>query len=350
MKAVQKFQHGYGNIHCVEVPEPSPERGQVKIKIAYTGICGTDLHFYDESFPLTVPLPLTLGHEFSGVVCEVGEGVTQWKVGDRVTAETAKETCGVCERCQTGQHSLCTQRRAFGQQLDGVMAEYICTDAKRVHRVPDTVSLLEASMCEPSCVAYHAVLSLTDIKPGELAVVIGPGPIGMGVVQMLAAAGAYILILGRRRNQKRLELALSMGAAEAVYIDEEDALAKVMALTGNQGADYIFDCAGKDDAIEMGIGLCKKGGTFVEVALTDFKGSTIHNFSDIVMKEIRFQGSFSHRYREWDRVLNMMARKKLDVLPMVSHKFKLEECVEAFEAKDKLKVIFEIDPEEWPKA
>lgn len=346
MKAVQKFQHGYGNIHCVEVPEPSPERGQVKIKIAYTGICGSDLHFYDESIPLQVPLPLTLGHEFSGVVVEVGEGVKEWQVGDRVTAETAKETCGVCERCQTGQHSLCTQRRAFGQQLDGVMAEYICTDAKRVHKVPDNVSLLAAAMCEPSCVAYHAVLELTNVKPGDLAVVIGPGPIGLGVVQMLAAAGAHILLLGRRRNQKRMELGLTMGAAEVLYIDEASAKDRVNELSDNQGADYIFDCAGKDDAIEMGIDLCKKGGTFVEVALTNFAGSTIRNFGQIVMKEICFQGSFSHRYMNWDRVLRMMSRGKLDVLPMVSHKFKLEDCVEAFEAKDKLKVMFEIHPEE----
>lgn len=343
MKAVRKLEKGYGNIACVEVPEPSPTYGQVKIKIAYSGICGTDLHYYDGSLPSTPPI--TLGHEFSGVIVELGEGVTDFKVGDRVTAETAKETCGVCEMCKTGQHSLCNHRKAFGQQLDGVMAEYICTTHERVHHVPDNVSLLEAAMCEPTCVGYHGVLELTNIKPSELAVVIGPGPIGLGVVQLAAAAGAHVVLLGRRRNQKRLELGQSMGAATILYIDEVDPVEEIQKLSGGMGADYIFECAGKDDAIEMAIDLCKKGGTVVELGVTSFTGSTLKNFMQIIMKEIRFQGSFSHRYKNWDRVLAMMSQKKIDVKPMVSHLFKLEDCVEAFEAKDKLKVLFEIHPE-----
>ena len=344
MKAVRKLENGHGHVACVQVEEPKTQRDQVKIQVYYSGICGTDMHFYEGEIKMPVT-PITLGHEFSGVVVEIGEDVKGIQVGDRVTTETAKETCGICDNCRTGKHALCTQRRALGQQLDGAMAEYVCMPYDRVHKVPDAVSLEEAALTEPSCIAYHAVIDLTQIKPQELAVVIGPGPIGLLTAQMAASMGAKVVVLGRQRNSLRLELAKTLGADDVIMIDKEDPVKKIKEMTDGLGADYVFECSGKDDGISQAIQLCKKGGTMVEIGVTNPQGSTITSFYQAVMSEVKIQCSFSHRYLNWDRVLRMMETGRLQVKPLISHKFPLEQCEEAFLAKDKIKVLFEVKKE-----
>lgn len=339
MKAVQKLENGHGNIGCVNVPEPAVQPGQVKIKVQFAGICGSDVHYYHGDVPMAVPI--TLGHEFSGTVVEVGQGVTAFAVGDKVTTETAKESCGTCRHCRTGLYSLCNNRRALGQQVDGSMAEYVTMPEARVHRIPPNVSMEAAALCEPACIAYHAVVDLCNIAPGDTCVVIGPGPIGMLCAQILTARGACVVLVGKARHKKRLELAKTLGADVTLASDEVDAVKEVRALTEDFGADFVFECSGKDDAISEGIEMLRKGGTLVEVGVTSPAGSKIDAFLAAVLKEINIQGSFSHRYPNWDRVLQMMEHDQIKADPLVSAKYPFEECETAFTAKDTIKVLLQ---------
>ena len=343
MKAIRKLDAGFGNIALMNIPDVSPKDNEVKIKVAYAGICGTDMSIYTGA-KSTYP-PITMGHEFSGVITEVGKAVKGWKVGDRVIAETTKLYCGECEFCKTGKHSLCPERGALGQQVDGVFAEYVCQVAEMLHRVPDGVSLLEAALVEPAACAYHAVFDLNDVKANDKVVVIGPGPMGLLTAQMLKAAGAYVIITGISGDEGRLALARKLGADCTVVTTEEDLKLVVDELTSGVGADYVFECAGFESSITTAFDIVKKMGTVVQVGIPNPKGVTLPNYTNVMMKELRVIGSFSHRYIDWDKTLDLISRGLLDLDPLVSHFFELEECEEAFAAKDKIKVVFRIHPE-----
>lgn len=341
MKAILKTAEGFGHIACQEIPEPVPKADEVKIKVAYAGICGTDLSIYTGA--KAVCPPIVMGHEFSGVITEKGSAVTGWEVGDRVIAETTKESCGHCEYCKTGRHSLCAERRALGQQVDGVFAEYVCQKAEMLHKIPENVSLLEASMAEPSACAYHAVFDLNGVKAIDKTVVIGPGPMGLLATQLLKAAGAYVIVAGIHGDESRLKLAAELGADHTALIDDLKPL--IQELTSGVGVDYVFDCAGVESSIRTAISLAKRTGTIVQVGIPSSKGVTLTNYNDVVLKELRIIGSFSHRYWDWEPVLGLMDRGLLCVKSLASHFFTLEECEKAFAAKDKVKVIFKISPE-----
>ena len=331
MRAVQKLENGVGHIGCVEIPEPQTEPGYVKVKVHACGVCGSDVHYYHGDVPMNVPI--TLGHEVSGTIVELGEGVEGFALGERVVTETAKASCGVCRHCRTGLYSLCNHRQALGQQLNGAMQEYITMPTARLHRIPANVSLDAAALTEPGCVAHHAVVDLCKVAPLDVAVVIGPGPIGMLCAQILKACGAYVVLVGKSRHQKRLQMALELGADKVIASDEIDAVKEVLALTDSFGADFVFECSGADEAISQSILMLRKGGTLLEVGVTNPKGSFVEAFLPAVLKEIRIQGSFSHRYHNWDRVLEMMSKGQIQAEPLISGRYKLEECEAAFTEK-----------------
>ena len=343
MKAIIKTQEGFGHIVCRETAEPSPQEGEVRIGIAYAGICGTDTSIFTGAKP-THP-PIIMGHEFSGVITETGEGVTGWKPGDRVVAETTKVFCGHCEFCRTGQHSLCPERGALGQQVDGVFAESVCQKAEMLHRIPDGVSLLEAAMIEPAACCCHAVYDLNDIKPTDTVVVIGPGPMGLITAQLVKAAGAKLIVAGIACDRERLKLAAELGADRTVVTDEEDLKTVVDGLTAGRGADIVFDCAGFASCIDTAFDTVRRMGTVVQVGIPNAQGVTLRSYDKVMLKELRVLGSFSHRSWNWDRALELVERGLLRLRPLISHSFTLEEGEQAFAVKDKTKIIFNIHPE-----
>lgn len=181
MKALVKTELGFGNLEVQEKPEPSPGRNQVKIEVKYAGICGSDIHTYEGHYK--VATPVTLGHEFAGEVVEVGENVTEFKVGDRVTSETTFYICGECEYCKTQDYNLCNHRKGLGSQQDGGFTKYLIARKESVHHLPVNVDYQSAAMTEPLACTYHAVAK-TEINEGDLVVVIGPGPIGLLAAQV----------------------------------------------------------------------------------------------------------------------------------------------------------------------
>jgi (R,R)-butanediol dehydrogenase / meso-butanediol dehydrogenase / diacetyl reductase len=180
--------HGPNKVEVADVPEPAPTEGTVKVKVGFNGICGTDLHEYyagpifvpTEPHPLTGrALPLTIGHEFSGVITDVGAGVTGYAAGDRVAIEPIYR-CGQCGPCRVGTYNICQRIGFHGLMSDGGMAEYTVVPTNMLHRLPDNVSLELGALVEPMSVAYHAA-TLGDVTPGDTAVVFGAGPIGIGL-------------------------------------------------------------------------------------------------------------------------------------------------------------------------
>jgi len=217
MQALVNYSGTPGSVELRDVPKPQIRPGEVLLRSRGIGICGSDLHQWHGTQAWAVNWPVTLGHEFCGEVVEVGSDVTGWHVGDRVACETAARVCGHCPMCRTGHYNLCPERLGFGYGVDGAAAEFVKAEPRLLHRIPDNVTWEQAALTEPCAVAFNAVVEKSHPRPGDLAVVLGPGPIGLLVTQMLRNTGpARLVLVGLRRDAKRLELAQRFGADEVI--------------------------------------------------------------------------------------------------------------------------------------
>src|SRR5918999_1399860 len=204
----------------VVVPEIGDE--DVLLRVGAVSVCGSDVHQAYNTHSWPVNIPVVLGHEFAGTVAKVGRWVRGFREGDRVVSETAAEVCGECTLCRTGRYNLCPRRKGFGYGIDGAMAAYVKVPARCLHHIPDTLPFELACLAEPHAVAYNALCVNSTIRPGDLVVVLGPGPIGLLCARMAALAGADPLIVaGRSNDAARLEIAPQLGATAVVDVDRE---------------------------------------------------------------------------------------------------------------------------------
>lgn len=210
VKALVKTREGYGNLELLDKEVATPLDDKVKIEVHYAGICGTDIHTYEGHYK--VNFPVTLGHEFSGEIVEVGADVKDFKVGDRVTSETTFYVCNECEYCKSKDYNLCNHRKGIGTQVDGAFTNYVIAREESLHHIPDEVSYQSAAMTEPLACAHHGV-SKIQVNSGDIAVVMGPGPIGLLVAQVLKSKGATVVVTGLDNDKVRL------GKAEALHMD-----------------------------------------------------------------------------------------------------------------------------------
>jgi len=327
MKALRKLRRGPGNVELVNVDPPRPGEGEVIVKVQYAGVCGTDIHILHDLYPKALP-PVTLGHEFCGVVSELGIDVQGWKVGDRVTVESAAEFCGVCEFCRSGQTQRCEKRQAFGSGRDGAFAPFVVTRQNGLHRLPDHVSFQEGALCEPLACAVHAVMERSSVEPGQKVLVTGPGPIGLLVLQVAKAVGATVVISGTQRDEERLKLAKRMGADQFVQIDQQDLNSLVHEFTRGIGVDAAYECSGAEDALSDCFQGVRRGGEIVQVGLF---GSPIElNYDQVTFKEVQVKGSFTHNRRTWEKAIDLLRDRKVDLTSLVSREFPLDQWEEAF--------------------
>ena len=227
MKAVVNYENGEKKVRLMDVAVPEPAPGQVRIRVSYCGICGTDIHIFtgDGGYP-TNP-PVTMGHELSGVVESVGEGVDPAWIGEKVVSETYYYTCGTCFYCQTGHSNLCLQKKSIGSAVNGAMAEYVVVPAKNLHKIPEGVTMKEAAMTEPLACCTQGVLEFGGLRPGDKVLLTGPGAIGLMCLQLAVSAGATVIVAGTAVDKDRMELARELGASEIVYSDQPDAEEKI---------------------------------------------------------------------------------------------------------------------------
>jgi L-iditol 2-dehydrogenase len=316
MRALVNYGPEDGSVALREVPVPQPQAGEVLLRVRAVGTCGSDLHQYHGTQSWAVDWPVILGHEFCGEVAALGAGVTGWQPGDRVVCETAARTCGTCALCRTAHYNLCPSRKGFGYGVDGACASFVAVRAHLLHRLPDQVSWLEGAVTEPCCNAATAVLVHSQLRAGETAVVLGPGPIGLLCTQMLhTCTPAHLVVAGLAVDAPRLALAERFGATRTVFTDREPLEPVVRRLGDGLGAHLVVDAAGVSAALAQALAVVRPGGQITKIGW----GPQPLEFSldPLVAKAVRLQGSFSHTWETWERVLRLLALRAIDVRPLV---------------------------------
>lgn len=329
MKAAVIYGEKDLRIEDVEVKDVGV--GQVKVKVGWAGICGSDLHAYNhglslayEEHPMTHDkTPLVLGHEFSGTVEEVGEGIETVAVGDKVAIEPMLY-CGECEPCRTGKYNLCEVSNVgfFGLAGDGGFAEYFVAEEKYFHKLPESVSLEEGALVEPTAVAFHAI-GLSNLKAGQSSAIYGAGPIGLLTLlcaQAYGAAETFVIDL----SQERLDKAKELGATYVINAGDEDAVEKIMKITGNRGVDVSFEVAGANPTFNSAVKSIKRGGTVQVIA--GFGGDVSFNPNDLLTVEgqIKFSLAYAHDFKP---VIKAISDGQLDVLKVVTNRINLDDVV-----------------------
>jgi alcohol dehydrogenase/L-iditol 2-dehydrogenase len=271
-----------------------------------------------------VNYPVVLGHEFAGVIAAVGAEVQGWSEGDRAVSETAAVINSDSPLSRAGLYNLDPSRKGFGYGVDGAMTRYVRVPARCLHAVPKGLALEHAALTEPCCVAYNAVVNNAKIRPGDRVLVLGPGPIGVLCVAMARLCGAEVALVGLERDRARLEVARGYGCETLVGDASEWARAR-----DGLGADGIIDAAGVSAALKLALELVRPAGWISKVGW----GPQPLNFSldPLVQKNITLQGSFSHNWPVWERVLALLASGQLDVRPVLGGVWALEHWHEAFE-------------------
>jgi L-iditol 2-dehydrogenase len=337
MKAVVKEKKGAGNVAYIEMPEPQPQKGELKVEVKAAGVCGTDIHILHDGFRYNPPV--VLGHEFAGVVVAVGEGVTGFKIGDRVTAEAPARLCGTCAFCRVGNYNLCSNRLGLGWGVNGCFAKYTVIEEKMAHKIPDNVSFKAGAVIEPLACVIHG-MELTELSADQVAIVAGPGPIGLLMLQAAKAEGATVIVTGTSIDKERLALAKRLGADYAVNVQEQDLAAFVRGLTNGYGADVVFECSGNENSVNACLEAVKKGGKYTQMGL--FGKRIGIDMDKVVTKELKLVGVQSQRWTSWERALKLLAAGKIQLEPVVSGEFSLadwEKAFQAFESKEGLKIV-----------
>lgn len=284
VKALVKTREGHGNLELLDKEVATPLDDKVKIKVHYAGICGTDIHTYEGHYK--VNFPVTLGHEFSGEIVEVGADVKDFKVGDRVTSETTFYVCNECEYCESKDYNLCNHRKGIGTQVDGAFTNYVIAREESLHHIPDEVSYQSAAMTEPLACAHHGV-SKIQVNSGDVAVVMGPGPIGLLVAQVLKSKGATVVVTGLDNDKVRLD------KAEALHMD------------------YVVNLQQTD--------------------LKTYINGITFDMEKVIQKEITVVGSRSQKPADWEPSLQLMADGLVNAEALVTKIYDISKWDEAYQ-------------------
>ncbi len=329
MKAARYY--GYKDIRVEDVEKPSLKPDEVLVKVHWAGICGTDRHEY--TGPVWIPIdkphritgqqaPLTLGHELSGEIVEVGADVTDWAVGDPVTA-SGNIYCGECEYCQSGRMNLCSNLAFNGIGKDGAFAEYVALPAYQLYRVPESVSMKQAVLAEPLACGWHATSKVGDIK-GKNVAIIGPGIIGLSCVIAARSAGAKeIVVVGLGNTSKNI--ALKMGAT--TYVDSlvQDPQTVMEKLTEGYGFDVVYECVGVQSSLNTACQLLRKGGILMVMGVFEKTPLLNMNIFQEGERVLMTSQAYADEIRE---VLAMMETESLPFEDLITAQISLDRIVE----------------------
>ena len=338
MKALVKTRKGVGFIEVRDVPEPRPGQGEVKIKIAACGVCGSDIHVRHDTFPYWPPV--ILGHEFTGTIVETGPGCKLFKVGERVVAEPHARACGHCYLCRTGNIQICPEKRSPGWGIDGGMAEFICYPEVLLHRIPDSMSWDQAAVVEPTANVVTDLLERTGVMPGDFVVVQGPGPIGLLAAMAARAVGAQeVAILGTPGDvERRFKKAADLGFTKLINVAETNPVEAVLSLTSGRGADVVVECSGAPKAIAGMVELVRKKGRISVIGLTG--GKTVElPWDKFAFKVLDVFFNLSTSHTSWDRSISLIASGRMPSEQVITHRGPLEKWEELFDAVENLKAL-----------
>lgn len=325
MKAIIKREAKPG-VWMEDVPKPHIKDHEVLIKIKKTSICGTDVHIYewDEWAKKTIPIPCVIGHEFAGVIAEVGKNVTGLKVGERVSGE-GHITCGQCKQCLTGRKVLCPNTIGVGVNRDGCFAEYLAIPAENVFRIPDDITDEIASIFDPLGNAVHTALSYDLV--GNDVLITGAGPIGIMAIPIVKKAGARNIVI-TDMNEYRLNLAQKMGATKVVNVKTES-IHNVMETLNIKGFDVCLEMSGSAQALQSLPELATHGGHLVLLGI--LPSNVAINWHQVIFKMLTIKGIYGREiFKTWFQMSHML-QSGLNVAPVITHRFAIDDYQKAFE-------------------
>jgi alcohol dehydrogenase/L-iditol 2-dehydrogenase len=322
--AVVNFAPEKGSVELREIALPTIGEDDVLLEVANVGVCGSDLHQWTSDHSWPVNYPVVLGHEFGGHIAALGQRVTDWKEGDRVVSETAAIINAGSPLSRTGLYNLDPDRKGFGYGVNGAMTKYVRVPARCLHQIPDSLRFEQACLTEPCCVAYNATVGNSRIRPGDRVIVLGPGTIGILCAAMARLCGAEVAIVGLEADRHRLNIATQYGC-EAIVGDATEWAKRRDGL----GADLIIDAAGASITLKIALQLVKPNGHITKVGW----GPQPLGFSldPLVQKNVTLQGSFSHNWPIWERVIALLGNGMLDVNPIIGGVWPITEWHTAFE-------------------
>ncbi|MGG5370637.1 zinc-binding dehydrogenase [Enterococcus sp. AZ196] len=327
MKALRKMKDGFGNMELCDFDKPSPKNDDVLIKVVFSGICGSDIHAFKGEY--NKKIPLTLGHEFIGIVHEIGDKVTTLTVGERVVSETTYEVCEKCVHCSAQEFNLCSQRKGLGTQVDGSFATFVLAKAERCHKLPERISNETAALIEPLACCVHAVMEKTHIHPNEKIAVFGPGPIGVLLALVAKSLKADVTLIGISKDAYRLAKAKELGLSLTVdsqTIDWDSFLAE---RTEQLGFDQVFECSGSPQALQQALEIVKKKGTVIQEGLFA-KNPVPVDMSLLLNKEIQLIGSRTQKTSSWLKTIEWLQTSNIDLSPVITNILPLTQWEEAF--------------------
>jgi L-iditol 2-dehydrogenase len=326
-----KLAPGAGSVGLSERPEPRPERGHVVLEVIGAGICGTDLHIADGEYATVTPV--TMGHEVTGSVADVGEGVDETWLGARVASETYFSTCGRCAHCLAGRVNLCPERRSIGTHVDGAFAPRLHVPVTNLHRLPDWLAGPTATLCEPlACVCHSLLEPEPAVRPRDDVLVIGPGPVGLLAAQVARAAGGDVHVRGTPRDEARLAAARGLGLGTSTT---EDPLVD---------ADVVVECSGHEVGMADGLAAARRGARYVQIGLA---GKPVSLPFDLVcFHELTVTSGFASTPTSWRKAIELVTERRVELEPLLTEVVPLADWKRAFAATRAAEGIkFVLDPQ-----
>ncbi len=338
---LQQVMTAPGKVEFREVPIPQLKAGEVLVKIMEIGICGSDIHVYLGKHPFT-SYPVTQGHEVSGLIEKLGEGVTGLTIGQKVTIQP-QVVCGQCYPCRHGKYNLCESLKVMGFQTTGVASHYFAVDAKKVTPLPETMSLEEGAMIEPLAVAVHAVRRMGDMT-GKDVCVLGAGPIGILVAQAAKGMGAARVMI-TDISEVRLQKAAECGIDFCINTKETNFGEALLQSFGPDKADVIYDCAGNDITMGQAIQYARKGSTIILVAV--FAGMAKVDLAVLNDHELDLNTSMMYRSEDYEKAIELADSGKVQLKPLISQRFPFQKYLEAYKYIDEnrettMKVLIDV--------
>jgi L-iditol 2-dehydrogenase len=328
MQALVKYEKGPGHVELREMPEPPCGDQQYKIEVAWCGICGTDLHVRHDTFR-NYP-PVILGHEFSGTIVEAGKHTDRTRIGEQGTIFPAMAvTCGKCIYCRMGNIMFCLERRGMGHGVNGAFTKYAVVKPEQAYVLPPGFARAAAAVCEPFAACVQAVTELTNVRLGDVAMVSGPGPIGLLCLKLLVAEGVRTIVAGTERDAVRLAKAKELGADVIVNVSEPDWLSTIIEETKGFGIDVAFECSGHPSSVKNCLQAVRKLGSYTQVGICGREISV--EFDQIFYKQLKVAGSVSDTAATWQRVIRILEQGKVQLDDMITHRLPLAEWQTAFD-------------------
>jgi threonine dehydrogenase-like Zn-dependent dehydrogenase len=336
-------------IEVREVPDPTPGPGEVIVESSFGGICGTDVHIYRGEFHSRVRFPAIQGHEFGGVVVELGRDVSGWARGDRVAVDPILP-CHACPACLRGQLSCCRSLRLLGVDDDGGFGRLVAVPQGNLYRLPDDMPMEYAPLVETFALGHH-VLDRGRVQPGETVAILGAGKLGLSVLDVLCHGASPATTVVSDLQPFRLEVARRLGADVTVDLTREDPAARVLEATGGAGVDCVIECVGhyhlaegQEPPLAQAVKMIRHGGRIVTAGLGE-QLTAVH-FKTLVLKEAQIIAS-RVTLGEFARAIRLLAKRRLHPELLVTDRIALRDVASAFDKVDRedprtIKVVLDI--------